>query len=158
MMWSHPRASPRLVLKNPRLCSPSKVMAKSSPCEFIGYFRFSTVHVPVLSCSALNRSNPPMPTCPSEEKYKSPFGRNEGNISFPGVLMGSPRLSTPPNPCSPISIRQMSRPPNPPGMSETKYSHLPSGDTVGWAKEDKVSLVISNNLGAPQLASVRSEV
>ena len=71
----------------------------------------------------MNMSRPPMPGCPSDEKYRSPLGLNVGNSSLPGVLIGSPRFSTPPSPAAVSLTRHMSRPPLPPGMSEVKYSH-----------------------------------
>ena len=43
-----------------------------------------------------------------------------GQGYLPGVLIGAPGLSTPPIPCSPSCTRQMSSPPSPPGMSDTK--------------------------------------
>ena len=120
-MWSQPLASPRFDEKYPRLCSPSKVMPKSSPCELSGYPGCSMCHVPPTESGlAMNMSRPPMPGCPSDEKYRSPFGLNVGNISSPSVFIGSPRFSTPPTPAAVSLTRQMSSPPIPPGMSLVK--------------------------------------
>ena len=51
----------------------------------------------------------------------------------------------------------MSNPPIPPGISDTKYNHAPSGDTAGWATDERLSFVISHFCGDPQLAPVRCE-
>ncbi len=51
----------------------------------------------------------------------------------------------------------MSSPPVPPGMSETKYSHLPSGDTAGWAYDESVSAVMVTFCGLLHVASDREE-
>ena len=55
-------------------------------------------------------------------------------------------------------MRHISRPPMPPGMSEVKYSHCPSGDTAGCPWLDMVSALISNFTGALHFASERWEV
>ena len=72
--------------------------------------------------------------------------------------MGSPKFSTPPKPAAVILTRQISNPPIPPGMSEVKYNHSPSGEMAGCAKLLRVSLVISSFVAFPQAASERGEV
>ena len=96
-----------------------------------------------------------MPAWPSLEKYRSPFGRTVGNVSLPGVFTSAPMFSIPAIPLFVSIARQMSSPPKPPGMSLTKYSHLPSGLTAGCAKHDSVSFKIASSVGFAHAASLR---
>src|SRR5664280_2493679 len=131
----------------------SNAMPKSSAKLLIGGFMFSTIQLPSGCSFALKISRPPIPICPSDEKYNVPSSLIYGKSSSPEVLISGPRLTgfDQESPGLSLVTFQISFLPKPPARSETKYSVNPSFEMEGCAATNE-SGRIWIFLGLPHLS------
>ena len=104
---------------------------------------------------AIKISNPPSPGCPSVAKYNSFSSVTSGKVSFPSVLIASPKFTGVPNEPSPLMLTfQRSDCPLVPGISEAKYKVFSSGLNIGCAVL-YVSLLKDNSVAFCQRLSLK---
>src|SRR5664280_2849834 len=125
----------RVELNIPFSSPSSNAIPKSSAKLLIGGFMFSTIQLPSGCSFALKISRPPIPICPSDEKYNVPSSLIYGKSSSPEVLISGPRLTgfDQTSPALSLVDFQISFLPKPPARSETKYNVSPSFDIEGCA-------------------------